>query len=73
MANPFIATFDSECGNCAGYMSEGDDKVYAHNGIFVCEECAELLKIICPDCDGYKNPDHDLCYKCAMSAPEWIP
>ena len=65
MANPFEATFDSDCGNCGELMEEGE-MVFAHESIFMCEDCAEDKGIICSECGGKKNPEFDHCYKCVF-------
>ena len=69
MANPFEASFDSDCPECGRTIFEGD-KTFAHDGGFVCEQCAEDLDIICPECGRYKKPEYDTCFKCSEGGDE---
>lgn len=64
MANPFVATFDSTCDGCGGFLMEDDSKVYAHDGEYYCENCASDMKIACPECGRFKKPEYETCFKC---------
>ena len=63
MANPFAATFASECTQCGRDIMEGDT-TFAHEDEFICEQCAEDAEIVCPECGKYKKPQFDACFEC---------
>jgi hypothetical protein len=63
MANPFEASFESECAECQRTIYEGED-TFAHEDSFYCEECADDMGIVCPECGRYKKPEFDTCFHC---------
>ena len=62
MANPFPNRFDSECQECECELLEGDT-VFADDGNFICEDCAEGREIIC-ECGNYKKKQYSTCFDC---------
>ena len=62
MANPFPANFDSTCQDCGDTVAEGDD-MFAHDGQFICENCAGSNDLVCK-CGQYKKEEFDTCYAC---------
>lgn len=64
MSNPFPSSFESDCLGCGDRIFEGDD-MYAHDGQFMCKECADGEGVVC-GCNAYKEPHEDECYKCRM-------
>lgn len=62
MANPFNVKFDSTCVSCDETVPEGDE-MFAHEGQFICGECAESEDVIC-DCGSYKKSGLDECFSC---------
>ena len=62
MANPFQVKFDSECQECGSIVDQGEN-MFADDGMFICEPCAEELGVIC-SCGNYKKPEYDTCYNC---------
>ena len=64
MANPFRSKFKSSCGWCDTEVSEGDD-MFAHEGEFICIECAVEANLVC-ECGNYKKEAFNTCYSCAM-------
>lgn len=62
MANPYPAKFRSTCEECGTRVEEGE-KMFAHDGQFICEHCADLGGMIC-DCGNYKKPQYDECWEC---------
>ncbi len=62
MANPFPAHFDSDCNSCGDPIEEGE-RVFVHDGLFICGSCAHDAECVC-ECGKYKNPKYDECYEC---------
>ena len=62
MANPFESNYDNNCNSCGDKVYAGDD-MYAHEGIFICENCAQLEDLIC-ECGNYKKAEYESCYEC---------
>lgn len=63
MSNPFPSRFDSTCNSCGETVYEGDD-MYAVDGQFVCQKCAEENGNVCPNCGNYKDEKYETCYEC---------
>lgn len=63
MANPFenVRTA-SECYNCEDIVTKGE-LMFAHDGEFICEQCAIDLGCVC-GCGDYKKPEYETCYNC---------
>ena len=68
MSNPFKAQFDSTCNSCGAEIFDGDD-VYAVDGDFVCEDCAEENGNIC-ECGNFKKAEYEKCYECFNNKEE---
>lgn len=62
MANPFPAHFESTCDSCGESMYEGN-KVYAVDGQFYCEDCADANGNVC-DCGAFKKEGYAECFAC---------
>ena len=62
MPNPFPANFDSTCQDCGDTVAEGD-QMFAHEGQFICESCAENSDLVC-SCGNYKKEEFKNCYTC---------
>lgn len=69
MSNPFPARFDSDCQSCGDTVEEGE-LMFAVDGQFICEECAEEGGNICPNCGNFKKEEFDLCYTCHEKGSE---
>ena len=65
MSNPFKARFDSTCDSCGDPLFEDDSDVFANDGQFICESCANANDNIC-DCGNYKKDIYDTCYECKI-------
>lgn len=68
MPNPFPSKFNSECQNCQNHVDRGDS-MYAHDGMFICQYCAEEGDLICPECKAYKKEQFKTCFSCKQSQP----
>jgi hypothetical protein len=62
MANPFKTKFKSTCQSYGEIVEEGDD-MFAIDGQFVCEQCAEAGDNIC-ECGNFKKEEYDTCFDC---------
>ena len=63
MSNPFPTKFSSSCNSCGERVEEGD-LMYACDGQFLCEDCADENGNICPECYGFKKEDYKTCFDC---------
>lgn len=62
MPNPFPSKFNSSCQNCDNHVDRGDS-MYAHDGMFICQDCAVEGFLIC-DCGNYKKEQFKTCFNC---------
>lgn len=62
MANPFRTKFKSQCQSCGKKIPQGEE-MFAHGGMFICEEEAEREDVIC-DCGNYKKAEYPTCFVC---------
>ena len=68
MANPFETLFDGSCDSCFSDTLEGE-MMYAHEGSFICEDCASYAHLIC-ECGNYKKEHFTKCFKCHENEEE---
>ena len=62
MPNPFPTQFNSQCQDCFDTVEEGES-MFAHEGQFICESCAEHSDLVCR-CGNYKKEEFKNCYTC---------
>jgi hypothetical protein len=65
MANPFETKRSSVCDGCGEGVFQGD-LMFAHEGEFFCEMCADEMDCVC-ECGDYKKPEYEMCYNCRFN------
>jgi len=62
VSNPFENQFNSECQQCGDEVEEGE-LMFAIDGQFVCDVCAESGDNVCA-CGNFKKSEYPTCYEC---------
>lgn len=62
MSNPFLPQFNSNCNSCGDTVTP-DDNMFACEGQFLCEDCANAGDYVC-DCGDFKKSEYKTCYNC---------
>jgi hypothetical protein len=78
MSGPKTSYYDTECDICADLIQEGAPIWFNDDGR-LCRRCADLAKVVCPECNGQKKPNFPTCFECrrggwldhATSASTW--
>jgi predicted amidophosphoribosyltransferase len=68
MSGPRRANYETDCDECMTYIAQDDPIYFGSDGEKLCPACAKKLGRICPQCNGQKKPEFDLCWECGRKA-----